>query len=189
MKLNIIRNDPWLEPFSRRISDRHEQAIRKESELAGEASNLREFATGHLFFGMHREPDVWIFREWAPNAEKIYLIGEFTNWDELPYFLLEKKEHGCWEIRLPLDKLKHGDLYRLSVYWKGGRGDRIPAWATRVVQDPNTLIFNTQVWAPDEPYTRKNDWIDMSNRPPLIYEAHVHYSTDGHPGTFLLRLF
>ncbi len=185
MKLNIIRNDPWLEPFSGRISDRHEQAIRKETELIRSTSGLREFASGHLFFGMHRESGAWIFREWAPNADKIYLIGEFTNWEELPDFLLEKKEHGNWELRLSPDKLRHGDLYRLSVYWKGGHGDRIPAWVNRVVQDRETLIFNAQVWAPDEPYIRKNDWIDMSNRPPLIYEAHIGMaSEEGRIATF-----
>jgi 1,4-alpha-glucan branching enzyme len=185
MKLNIVKNDPWLEPFSGRISDRHEQAIRKETKLTGSTSGLREFASGHLFFGMHRESGAWIFREWAPNADKIYLIGEFTNWEELPDFLLEKKEHGNWELRLPPDKLRHGDLYRLSVHWEGGHGDRIPAWVNRVVQDRETLIFNAQVWAPDEPYIRKNDWIDMSNRTPLIYEAHIGMaSEEGRIATF-----
>ncbi len=55
MKLNIIRNDPWLEPFPGRITDRHERAIRKQKELIGHHPNLIEFASGHLFFGMHRE--------------------------------------------------------------------------------------------------------------------------------------
>jgi 1,4-alpha-glucan branching enzyme len=179
MKLNIVKNDPWLEPFSGRISDRHEQAIRKETKLTGSTSGLREFASGHLFFGMHRESGAWIFREWAPNADKIYLIGEFTNWEELPDFLLEKKEHGNWELMLPPDKLRHGDLYRLSVYWEGGHGDRIPAWVNRIVQDRETLIFNAQVWAPDEPYIRKN------NRTPLIYEAHIGMaSEEGRIATF-----
>ena len=49
---------------------------------------------------------------------------------------------------LAADKLRHGDLYRLRMHWPGGEGDRIPAYARRVVQDPNTLIFNAQVWAP-----------------------------------------
>lgn len=178
MKLNIVRNDPWLEPFSGRISDRHNRALRKESELTGEKLNLREFASGHLYFGMHREPNGWIFREWAPNAEKIYLVGEFTDWEELPDFLLEKKEHGNWEIRLPPDRLRHGDLYRLSVYWKGGHGERIPAWTNHVIQDSDTLIFNAQVTAPESPYRWRNGWIDMSKRAPLIYEAHIGMASE-----------
>jgi len=178
MKLNIIRNDPWLEPFARRITDRHERAVRKEKELIRNHPNLIEFASGHLFFGMHREADSWIFREWAPNAEKIYLTGEFSNWQELEEFLLIKKEHGTWEIRLPLNKLKHGDLYRLSVHWKEGRGDRIPAWTNRVIQDKDTLICNAQVWAPDKPYIWRNERIDTSKSPPLIYEAHIGMASE-----------
>jgi len=178
MKLNIVRNDPWLEPFSWRISDRHERAIRKEKELVGKYSNLVEFASGHLFFGLHRESDSWIFREWAPNAEKIYLIGEFTHWQEREEFLLTRKDYGIWGIRLPFHKLKHGDLYRLLVCWKGGRGDRIPAWANRVVQDSDTLIFNAQVWVPDEPYVWRSDRIDTLKRPPLIYEAHIGMASE-----------
>ncbi|KPK88075.1 MAG: 1,4-alpha-glucan branching protein [Bacteroides sp. SM23_62_1] len=178
MKLNIVRNDPWLEPFSRRISDRHERAMHKESELVGKATSLKDFASGHLFFGMHRETDGWIFREWAPNAEKIYLIGEFNNWDETPDYMMEKKGYGNWEIKLPLDKLKHGNLYRLSVHWKGDQGNRIPAWANRVVQDRDTLMFNAQVWAPEKSYTRKKDWINMSARPPIIYETHIGMASE-----------
>jgi len=176
--LNIVRNDPWLEPFSRRISDRHERAMHKESELVGKATSLKDFASGHLFFGMHRETDGWIFREWAPNAEKIYLIGEFNNWDETPDYMMEKKGYGNWEIKLPLDKLKHGNLYRLSVHWKGDQGNRIPAWANRVVQDRDTLMFNAQVWAPEKSYTRKKDWINMSARPPIIYETHIGMASE-----------
>lgn len=187
MKLTIINNDPWLEPFSARIAYRHERALRKEKELAGDYASLMEFASGHLFFGMHRERETgsWVFREWAPYAERIYLVGEFTDWQEHEGFLLSRKDHGIWEIRLPFHVLRHGDLYRLSVHWKGGRGDRIPAWATRVVQDRDTLIFNAQLWAPGEPYLWKNDKIHALQRPPVIYEAHIGMaSEEGRIATF-----
>jgi len=106
-KLSLIRNDPWLEPFSQRINDRHLQAIRKEQELTRNIPTLKEFASGHLYFGLHRKPDSWIFREWAPNAEKIFLVGDFSNWEERPENLLEKKDNGTWEIMLSSDRLHH----------------------------------------------------------------------------------
>lgn len=31
--LNLIKNDPWLEPFADAINGRHQHAIDKESEL------------------------------------------------------------------------------------------------------------------------------------------------------------
>jgi 1,4-alpha-glucan branching enzyme len=177
-KLGLIRNDPWLEPFSQRINDRHYRAIRKEQELLRHFPDLKEFASGHLYFGLHRSQDTWIFREWAPNAEKIFLIGDFSNWEERNEYLLEKKEYGVWEIILPPEKLHHGDHYRLSLHWKGGRGDRIPVWTNRVVQDNKTLIFNAQVWAPEEPYTSTSNWMNTGQLPPVIYEAHIGMASE-----------
>lgn len=76
--LNIIKNDPWLEPYSDAIVGRHQHAIAKEQELAGKKT-LSDFASGYLYFGLHKEDKGWVFREWAPNATAIYLIGDFNN--------------------------------------------------------------------------------------------------------------
>ena len=65
------------------------------------------------------------------------------------------------------------DLYRLRIHWPGGQGDRIPAYSRRVVQDPDTMIFNAQVWLPPEPYTWKCTDFKFSKDAPLVYEAHV----------------
>lgn len=51
--LNIIKNDPWLEPYKEAITGRHQHAIDKEKELIGKKT-LSDFATGHLYFGLHR---------------------------------------------------------------------------------------------------------------------------------------
>ena len=77
-----------------------------------------------------------------------------------------------WEIRLPSDRMTHGDLLRLRLHWPGGSGDRLPAYAHRVIQDPSTLIFNAQVWEPPEGYR----WINEAPPPIdpiLVYETHV----------------
>ena len=66
------------------------------------------------------------------------------NWEEKAAYKLKKLKNGNWEINLPADAIHHGDLYKLNVYWEGGQGERIPAWATRVVQDEQTKIFSAQ---------------------------------------------
>ena len=91
---------------------------------------------------------------------------------------------GLWEIKLGANVLAHGDLYRLRIYWPGGEGDRIPAYARRVIQDPQTLIFNSQVWAP-QPYPWKMPNFRRPNEPPLVYEAHIGMAQEGEKiGTF-----
>jgi 1,4-alpha-glucan branching enzyme len=50
---------------------------------------------------------------------------------------------------------------------------RIPAWATRVVQDPVTNLFSAQVWDPEEPYLFKHTRFKPDVNPLLIYECHI----------------
>ena len=114
--LNLIKNDPWLEPYADAINGRHQHAIDKEAELTNNGKKtLSDFATGYLYFGLHRTDKGWVFREWAPNATDIYLIGDFNNWKEDPKYRLKRlKDSGNWELKLREKALKHGDLYKLS---------------------------------------------------------------------------
>ena len=81
--LNLIKNDPWLEPFADAINGRHQHAIDKESELTNKGKlTLSDFASGYLYFGLHRTDDGWVFREWAPNATQIFMVGTFNDWKE-----------------------------------------------------------------------------------------------------------
>ena len=172
--LNIIKHDLWLEPFEEAINGRYRYVLGKKSELTnGGKQSLSDFATGYLYFGLHKTSKGWVFREWAPNATQIYLIGTFSNWKEDQAYAMTRLENGNWEIELPADVLHHGDLYKLIVHWNGGCGERIPAWATRVVQDAQTGIFNAQVWDPQTPYLFKTKNFKPATDPLLIYECHI----------------
>ena len=178
-KLKIVKNDPWLEPYSDAIQGRHDAVVSKIKELIANKQTLADFAEGHNYFGLHRTPRQWVFREWAPNATDIYLIGEFNNWKECePYRLKRVGDSGNWEIKLPTRAMKHGDLYKMKVYWDGGCGERIPAWCRRVVQDENTKIFSAQVWNPEQPYEFKQKNFKPKRDPLLIYECHIGMAQD-----------
>lgn len=171
--LPILKNDPWLEPFADAIIGRHEDALRKETELVADAGTLTDFANAHKFFGLHRTKSGWVFREWAPNASDIVLIGDFSNWQELVKYRLKHIGNGVWEINLKEKDLKHGDLYKMMVHWNGGMGERIPAYANRVVQDEKSAIFSAQVWEPEEAYKWKTRRFSPKTSPLLIYECHI----------------
>ncbi len=171
--LKLIKNDPWLSPYTQAIEGRHNSAVKKIEELTGGTGDLSSFANGHLYFGLHKEKRQWVFREWAPNANAIYLIGSFSNWEERPEYRLLAIGGGVWEIKLPLKTLHHLDLYKLSVHWDGGQGERIPAWATRVVQDPETYIFSAQIWDPKKPFEFSQKAFRPKTTPLLIYECHI----------------
>ena len=172
--LNLIKSDPWLEPYAAAITGRHQYAMDKETELTnGGKQTLSDFASGYLYFGLHRTDKGWTFREWAPNATHIYMVGTFNNWEEKEEYSLKRLQNGNWEINLPANAMQHGDLYKLIVYWDGGQGERIPAWATRVVQDENTKIFSAQVWNPEKPFKFRKKTFKPSTDPLLIYECHI----------------
>jgi len=172
--LAILQNDPWLEPFAPAIEGRHDDFLKKEAELAAGAGSLVDFANAHKYFGMHRNADgSWVFREWAPNASAITLVGDFSDWKEEMKYALRPTGDGVWEMRFNPSDIHDGDLYKMIVHWDGGMGERIPAYATRVVQDPDTHIFSAQVWAPEKPYRWTVPDFEPDTRPLLIYECHI----------------
>ncbi len=171
---SLIERDPLLQPYTDQLRQRQERLAETMSRLVGVKTSLAEFACGHEYFGLHFRGNEWVFREWAPNAKAIFLVGDMTDWKERKRFALEKSDaEGVWELRLPTDRLTHRDHYRLRIHWPGGSGDRIPAYARRVVQDPGSLIYNAQVWHPSTPYIWKYGQRQCPQEPPLIYEAHV----------------
>ncbi len=180
-------SDPWLSPYRDAIMGRFDYARRREQELTkGGKVTLSKFARGYKDYGLQRKRTKWTFREWAPNATQIYLIGDFSGWQELPEFELKADGKGDWTLELPIDKINHGDHYKLKVYWQGGQGDRIPAWAKRVVQDPITHIFSAQVWEPSKKYSYKIKDFKPSVKPLMIYECHIGMAQDKEAvGTFV----
>ena len=172
--LKIIENDPWLTPYTGAIEGRHDHALWRESQLTGGKVSLKDFASGYLYYGLQRTADGWTFREWAPNATEIFLIGDFSGWEEQERFRLSRiNEAGDWELRIPLGMIGHGQHYKMRVKWNGGQGDRIPAWCRRVVQDNNSKIFSAQVWDPGHEYEFKHKDFKPKQDPLLIYECHV----------------
>ena len=179
--IGLVMNDGWLEPFEDAIRGRHDHALWKLNQLTRNGKlKLSDFANGHEYFGLHQTPrGQWVFREWAPNATDIYLVGDFNNWQEDDKYRCKRIEGtGNWELKLPKKAMKHGDLFKMHVKWNGGEGERIPAWIQRVVQDEQTKIFSAQVWAPEKPYEWKKKTFKPNKSPLLIYECHIGMGED-----------
>ncbi len=177
--IGLVKNDKWLEPFEDAIKGRHDHALWKLNDLTDNGKQtLSDFASGYLYFGLHKTNNGWVLREWAPNATEIYVIGDFNNWQECDKYKMKKHKNGNWEIKLSKNSMKHGQLYKLSVHWETGQGERIPAWANRVVQDENTKIFSAQVWAPEKEYVWKKKKFKPDTSPLMIYECHIGMGQD-----------
>ena len=85
-------------------------------------------------------------------------------------------------------RLRHGSLYKIHVHGRNGWLDRIPAYATRVVQDERTKDFTAQFWIP-RPFDWSDDTFDIARHDELlIYEAHVGMAQE-RPGVGTYREF
>ena len=178
--MGLVKHDSYLEPFNEAIRGRHDHALWKLGQLTQQGKiTLADFASGYDYYGLHRIPRGWVFREWAPNATDIYLVGDFNGWKEDENYRCKRiKGTGNWELKLPAKAMMHGELYKMHVYWNGGQGERIPAWAQRVVQDDATKIFSAQVWSPAKPYKWHDEGFEMKKDPLLIYECHIGMAED-----------
>ena len=175
--LKLVEEDKLLKPFAGIIEKRHQQVLAMEREFTYWTTRLSDSCNSYLYYGLHRTNEGWVFREWAPNATAIYLLGEFNDWRKHPDYALTKVGDGNWEIKLPLGALAHEMLYRLLVEWNGGSGERLPSHVRRVIQDEYTKIYSVQVWDPLNPYQMRHERPKRTDYP-LIYEAHIGMSTE-----------
>ena len=176
-----LLDDGYLKPYESVVRGRAQRASDRANELTQGKCSLAEWANAHNYYGLHREEGMWVFREWAPHATSMWLVGDFNGWKIDPDFEIFRIEGtDVWERRIPADRIHHGDKYHLEMRWEGGRDERIPAYARYVTQDDRTKLFSACVWAPDRPYEWKNNSVPhlQSTPAPLIYEAHVGMASE-----------
>ncbi len=179
----IVERDQALLPYAGDIELRMNNYRRKLNQLVGEKGSLKDFANAHQYFGFHREQNGWVYREWAPAADALYLTGDFNGWDRTSC-PLTKLDHGCWEIRLPADKLQQGSKVKTVVKNGDALTEHLPLYTMRTTQDVESRAWVCEVWDDPEPFPWTDK--DFSAKEPLyIYESHVGMaSEDGHVGTY-----
>ena len=174
--LRILKTHPELVPFRIDLEMRMERYESKKTQLLGKDGSLKDFANAHAYYGFHKLKDGWVYREWAPGADQLYLTGEFNDWHwvDAP---MTRLENGNWEIVLPGDTLHKGSRV-LTIVRNGDKlSQHVPAYARRVTQDWVTQSWCCEVWDDEEPYP----WTDgdfVNTEPPLIYEAHIGMASE-----------
>lgn len=173
----ILRIDPYLQPYKADIELRMKNYEDMKRRLLTGHDSLSSFANGHLYFGFQKQNNGWYYREWAPNAKEIALIGDFNGWSRSSHKLKEISA-GVWEIFITgVDTLPHGSKIKIEITANGQRFDRIPLYCKRVIQDLHTNNFDGQFWDPEHPFIWTDSAFDiMKTNPLLIYESHVGMS-------------
>ena len=177
MSYKILKMDPYLKEYEQDINLRMDNYKRKRKELLGESQSIVDFANGYQYFGFHRTKKGWIYREWAPAADEMYLTGDFNQWD-IKACPMKKLENGIFEVELQgRNALIPGQKVQAIVIHEGQLLRRIPLYATRVVQDPVNYTWCAELEETLAPFA----WTDTKfkqPRTPIIYECHIGMAQD-----------
>ena len=168
----ILELNPVLQWHAGDIDLRMHLYHNTKARLLPHGGTLNEFANGHDYYGIHRVPGGWVYREWAPSAYQLYLTGDFNGWNWTSH-PLKNLGNGSWELYLDgEDALWEGCKVKTIVDANMSRTEHIPLYARRVVQDPGTITWCAEVVDDRKQYP----WTDAGFKGEdhlYIYEAHV----------------
>lgn len=159
---------------SKRVS-KDESLLSFDLFLEGKEYSAYKFMGAH-FITENRKRGVR-FTTWAPRASKIYVIGDFNNWELKEEYSMKKiNERGIWSLFLP--KLEEGIKYKFAVVNECGNNTVYKAdpYAFKSELRPNTASVLTKIksfrWG-DKRWLNKREKEGLDNKPMNIYELHL----------------
>ena len=171
MSYKIFEHDPLLLQFEKDIELRMDNYAQKKLSLVGKEGSLSDFANGHDYFGFHKTDDGWVYREWAPAADEVYLTGDFVDWRWLD-LRMTPLGNGVFEIFVKGRETLYNGCHVSAIIRRGEKLlQRIPLYIRRVEQDPVTFTWCGVIV--DEPEYK---WKKKSFTPKkdlYIYECHI----------------
>jgi len=182
-QFGIFQKDAYLHPHKGWFEHKYHRFCDLLDKIEATEGSLYDFASGFKKLGFNEtEEGVW-FREWAPGAKEVYLMGDFNNWERKQY-PLKKDQYGTWEIFIPRNQDKsypipHKSKVKIHILnahheWV----DKIPAWITYAVQNEQTLAYDGAYISQQEEHRYK--WKHpqpTAVRAPRIYETHIGMSS------------
>ncbi len=159
---------------SKRVS-KDENLLSFDLFLEGKEHSAYKFMGAH-FVTENRKRGVR-FTTWAPSSSKIYVIGDFNNWELKEEYSMEKiNERGIWSLFLP--KLEEDINYKFAVVNECGNNTVYKAdpYAFKSELRPNTASVLTKIksfrWG-DKRWLNKREKEGLDNKPMNIYELHL----------------
>ncbi|CCH59953.1 hypothetical protein TBLA_0C01380 [Henningerozyma blattae CBS 6284] len=195
----VIEFDPWLKPWAQVLSERRylaDQWVYDITHATPDHSHqsLAQFARdSYNSYGLHADHNTKKihYKEWAPNAKKAFLIGEFNNWNESSHEMTHKDEFGNFYITLEPThdgkfQIPHDSKIKVMFELQdGSKIYRIPAWITRTTQPSKETkeqygpTYEGRFWNPEQTYQFKHQRpkFNRANDSLRIYEAHIGISS------------
>ncbi len=174
-----IAHDPYCYPPQLSDFDMH---------LFGEGKHWHAYR----FMGAHEHQVDGVagvlFAVWAPNAERVSVVGDFNNWDGRRHPMRVFEGKGVWELFIP--DLGSGVYYKFEV--RSRESDTPFLKADPYGQHFELRPGTASIVCPVPSYEwRDNDWMrqretaDWQHEPMSVYEVHLNSWQRGVEGEFL----
>ena len=115
------------------------------------------------------------FALWAPNAEKISVIGDFNNWDREAHPMAARWDNsGIWEVFIP--EAKKGSLYKYFIKSNNGyEADKGDPFAFKWETPPDTasVVWDLENTWKDNVWLKDRDSKKGKPQPMSVYELHL----------------
>ena len=105
------------------------------------------------YMGAHKENGRYVFRVWAPNADAVYLVGDFNAWGEdMPMY---RVTDGIWEYVDNGGRIFTGDIYKYKIWSHGRAIYKTDPYGVYCEKTPNTasVLYESQYEWKDESFT------------------------------------
>ena len=117
----------------------------------------------------------YFFGVWAPNASKVYVIGEFNNWNETSHPMTKLGSGGIWSVFIP--GVKINQLYKfLVISASGEKLYKADPFANYAEMRPGNASKTTDLsgfkWSDDKWLAERSEK-DMNKEPMAIYECQI----------------
>lgn len=177
-KMEVVNQDPYLRNFEHKIKERQDAFYNLLKEINKNEGSLFDFAKSYNKMGFSlNEEGLIVFKEYAPGAKALTIFGDFNDWNR-DEFALTKDNFGFWSITFPDEiKIPHLSKVKLNLTTHTGkREDRNPVYIKYLLQNSDSLLFDSIYWNPPEFY----EWRNKTPEQPKsirIYEAHAGMSS------------
>ncbi len=156
---------------------RHDVSLLSPEDLFlfNEGSHLRLYEKLGAHPGRHGGREGVFFAVWAPDAERVSVVGDFNNWDQQSHALRSSGASGIWQGFVP--GVRRGTRYKYHVAsrYRNYRVDKTDPFAWRNEEPPGTASV---IWDLDYPW-QDQDWmgkraaVNGHQAPAAIYEVHL----------------
>ena len=174
----IFDYDPYLLPFEKDIILRNERLDALKKRILPPFSNKREekrallsFASAYEYYGFHKVKGGYVYREYAPHAKELYLVGDFNDWNRFSHKLIRHFD-GSFEIFIPQNI--EGSRIKVRVVADNFDELKIPLYANYVVRNEDysmvCKVYNSRYKFKNKKFVPQKDL--------FIYETHIGMAQD-----------